>query len=54
VERFSRLGLGLVLVAGAMAALVTSDPVVTCMAGFAGDRRPHPPGARTPIPAAFR
>ena len=31
-----------------------SDPVVTPLAGFAGARRPHAPGGRTPIPAAFR
>jgi len=24
------------------------------MAGFAGARRPHAPGGRTPTPAAFR
>jgi hypothetical protein len=32
------------------------DPVVTpfSLAGFAGGRRPQPPGGRTPIPAAFR
>ena len=29
-------------------------PVVTSLAGFAGARRPHAPGGRTPIPAAFR
>ncbi len=28
--------------------------VITCMAGFAGARRPHPPGGRVAIPAAFR
>jgi hypothetical protein len=28
--------------------------VVTCMAGFAGARRPHPPGGRRGIPAARR
>src|SRR6185437_12899551 len=28
--------------------------VVTPLAGFAGARRPHAPGGRTPIPAAFR
>src|SRR6266478_6295307 len=54
-ERFSGLGLGLgvgLIVVGSAA----SDPVVTSfsLAGFAGDRRPHAPGGRTPIPAAFR
>jgi hypothetical protein len=47
-ERFS--GLGLTVLAG----FVASDPVVTSLAGFAGGRRPHAPGGRTPIPAAFR
>jgi hypothetical protein len=28
--------------------------VVTSLAGFAGARRPQPPGVRTPIPAALR
>src|SRR5450755_4247587 len=34
----------------------TPNPVVTAfsLAGFAGGRRPHAPGGRTPIPAAFR
>ena len=27
---------------------------VTSLAGFAGARRPHAPGGRTAIPAAFR
>jgi hypothetical protein len=52
-ERFSGLGLGLGLtVLGGSAA---SDPVVTSpsLAGFAGGRRPHAPGGRTAIPAAF-
>jgi hypothetical protein len=32
----------------------TPNPVVTALAlaGFAGGRRPHAPGGRTPIPAA--
>src|SRR5260370_14794421 len=53
VERFSVLVLGLVLV---LAGFVASDPVVTwvSLAGFAGSRRPHALGGRTPIPAAFR
>src|SRR6266496_3852088 len=34
--------------------IVASDPVVTSLAGFAGARRPHALGGRTPIPAAFR
>jgi len=38
-ERFS--GLGLTVLAG----FVASDPVVTSLAGFAGGRRPHAPGA---------
>src|SRR5260370_558509 len=54
--RFSVLGLGLVLVLGltVLADFAASDPVVTPLAGFAGARRPHAPGGRTPIPAAFR
>ena len=36
------------------ASFVASDPVVTALAGFAGGRRPHAPGGRTAIPAAFR
>jgi hypothetical protein len=34
----------------------TPNPVVTssALAGFAGGRRPHAPGGRTAIPAAFR
>src|SRR5258705_1666672 len=43
-------GLGLTVLAG----FAASDPVVTSLAGFAGGRRPHPPGGRTAIPAAFR
>src|SRR5260370_28862814 len=50
VERFSGLGLGLTV----LATWPASDPVVTWLAGFAGARRPHAPGGRTPIPAAFR
>src|SRR5260370_14151546 len=52
VERFSGLGLGLTVGVG----FAASDPVVTSfsLAGFAGGRRPHAPGGRTPIPAAFR
>ena len=52
VERFSglRLKLGLTVMAG----FAASEPVVTLLAGFAGGRRPHAPGGRTPIPAAFR
>src|SRR3989442_8805525 len=49
VERSSVLVLVLVL-----AGFVASDPVVTSLAGFAGGRRPHIRGGRTPIPAAFR
>jgi hypothetical protein len=45
VERFSVL---------VLAGFVASDPVVTSLAGFAGGRRPHIRGGRTPIPAAFR
>ena len=50
------LVLVLVLVLGltVLAGFVASDPVVTSLAGFAGGRRPHAPGGRTPIPAAFR
>ena len=46
------LGLGLIGGGG----FAASDPVVTSfsLAGFAGGRRPHAPGGRTPIPAAFR
>src|SRR5882762_5814814 len=44
------LVLGLTVLAG----FAASDPVVTSLAGFAGARRPHAPGGRTPIPAAFR
>jgi hypothetical protein len=49
-ERFS--GLGLIVWVG----FAASDPVVTSfsLAGFAGGRRPHAPGGRTAIPAAFR
>src|SRR5271170_485979 len=52
VERFSGLGLGLIVWVG----FAASDPVVTSfsLAGFAGGRRPHARGGRTPIPAAFR
>src|SRR5206468_9072643 len=46
--RFS--GLGLTVLTG----FAASDPVVTPLAGFAGARRPHAPGGRTAIPAAFR
>ena len=52
VERFS--GLGLVLGLAVLSTRPASDPVVTSLAGFAGARRPHPPGGRTPTPAAFR
>src|SRR6202035_2802965 len=52
VERSSGLGLGLGLTV--LAGFAASDPVVTSLAGFAGGRRPHPRGGRTPIPAAFR
>jgi hypothetical protein len=50
LERFS--GLGLIVWIG----FVAPDPVVTslALAGFAGGHRPHAPGGRTPIPAAFR
>jgi hypothetical protein len=49
-ERFS--GLGLTMSVG----FAPSDPVVTSfsLAGFAGGRRPHAPGGRTAIPAAFK
>jgi hypothetical protein len=30
------------------------ESVITSLAGFEGPRRPHPPGGRTPIPAALR
>jgi hypothetical protein len=52
VEGFSKLGFGLTVLAG----FAASDPVVTSvsLAAFAGARRPHAPGGRTPIPAAFR
>src|SRR6266853_5396432 len=43
VERSSVLVLVLVL-----AGFVASDPVVTSLAGFAGGRRPHIRGGRTP------
>src|SRR6266567_529704 len=52
VERFSVLVL--VLVLAVLVGFVASDPVVTSLAGFAGGRRPHALGGRTPIPAAFR
>jgi hypothetical protein len=44
--------LGLIVGVG----FAASDPVVTSfsLAGFAGGRRPHAPGGRIPIPAAFR
>src|SRR5438128_10715515 len=48
LERFSVLGLTVLV------GFVASDPVVTSLAGFAGCRRPHALGGRTPIPAAFR
>src|SRR5580692_5419535 len=53
-ERFSGLGLGLGLIV--WVGFAASDPVVTSfsLAGFAGGRRPHAPGGRTAIPAAFR
>jgi hypothetical protein len=53
-ERFSGSGLGLRLTV--LAGFAASDPVVTSfsLAGFAGGRRPHAPGGRTAIPAAFR
>src|SRR6202140_2512306 len=53
-ERFSGLGLGLGLIVSV--GFAASDPVVTSfsLAGFAGGRRPHAPGGRTAIPAAFR
>ena len=54
VERFSGLGLGLRLGLTVLAGSAASDPVVTSLAGFAGGRRPHARGGRTPIPAAFR
>jgi len=52
VERFSGLGLGLTVLAG----FAASDPVVTPfpLAGFAGGRRPHAPGGRTPDPGRFQ
>src|ERR1700676_1888183 len=52
--RFSGLGLGLGLTV--LAGFAASDPVVTpfSLAGFAGGRRPHAPGGRTLIAAAFR
>jgi hypothetical protein len=31
-----------------LAGFVASDPVVTSLAGFAGGRRPHAHGGRTP------
>src|SRR5882762_3398450 len=52
--RFSVLVLVLVLGLTVLAGFAASDPVVTSLAGFAGARRPHAPGGRTPIPAAFR
>jgi len=50
VARFS--GLRLIVWVG----FAASDPVVTSfpLAGFAGGRRPHAPGGRTPMPTAFR
>ena len=52
VRRFSGLRLGLIVWVGSVA----SEPVVTpfSLAGFAGGLRPHAPGGRTAIPAAFR
>src|ERR1700751_1622146 len=51
------LGLGLELRLGLIVSVgfAASDPVVTSfsLAGFAGGRRPHAPGGRTAIPAAF-
>jgi hypothetical protein len=49
---FSGLGLGLIVGVG----FAASDPVVTSfsLAGFAGGRRPHAPGGRTPIPGRFQ
>jgi hypothetical protein len=62
--RFSGLGLGLGLGLRlrsqsrwtVLTGFAASDPVVTSvsLAAFAGARRPHAPGGRTPIPAAFR
>src|SRR6202021_1183609 len=51
-ERFSKLGVGLTVLAGSVA----PDPVVASvsLAGFAGARRPQAPSGRTQIPAAFR
>jgi hypothetical protein len=34
--------------------VVRGQTLVTAVAGFAGGRRPHIPGGRTPIPAAFK
>ena len=34
--------------------ITTPESGVTSLAGFAGARRPHAPGGRTAIPAAFR
>jgi hypothetical protein len=48
LERFSGLGFT------GLDGFAASDPGVTSLAGFAGARRPHAPGGRTPIPAAFR
>src|SRR5271167_1366926 len=45
-RRFSGLGLGLGLTV--LSTWPASDPAVTSLAGFAGARRPHAPGGRTP------
>src|SRR5690348_7901543 len=52
VERFSGLGLGGSGITR-MAGFAAPESVITALAGFAA-RRPHPPGGRTAIPAAFR
>src|SRR5215469_16066141 len=51
VERFSGLGLGSEMTG--MVGFAAPKSVITSLAGF-GARRPHEPGGRTAIPAAFR
>ena len=51
VERFSGLELGSEMTG--MVGLAAPKSVITSLAGF-GARRPHEPGGRTAIPAAFR
>jgi hypothetical protein len=52
--RFLLFGVAVGLIVGI--GFIASVPVVTpsSLAGFARGRRPHAPGGRTAIPAAFR